>query len=62
MGCIMGCVIGLIMGRFYDRRTMMVIYIFQDDSEICRDVYKRQIPPEVLEELQKNHRSRAKER
>ena len=36
MGCIMGCVIGLIMGRFYDRRTMMVIYIFQDDSEICR--------------------------
>ena len=35
MGCIMGCVIGLIMGRFYDRRTMMVIYIFQDDSEIC---------------------------
>ena len=38
MGCIMGCVIGLIMSRSYDRRTMMVIYIFQDDSEILKNV------------------------
>ena len=36
MSCVMGWIIGLIMGCDYDGVTRMVIYIFQNDSEICR--------------------------